>query len=90
MSQTYTTPVAIRTFIVQLLQERGPLPDEASIDTYRYLDTGHIDSIGFIKFIFRLEEQFGISFLAEEIGGDEIRTVDGLIRLISGKAQAGR
>lgn len=75
----------IRQYIVQLLQEKGSIPEAKDIDDYCYLDTGHIDSLGFIKFIFRVEEQFHIQFLQNEIGGTEIRTVGGLMRLIQGK-----
>lgn len=78
----------IRQFIVQLLLEKGPLPETIAIDDYCYFDAGHIDSLGFIKFIFRIEEQFHIQFLPNEIGGTEIRTVGGLVRLIDLKMTA--
>lgn len=78
----------IRSFILQLLLEKGPLPEGIDPDAYRYLDTGHIDSLGFIKFIFRVEERFGVQFSGADIGGAEIRTVGGLTRLIADRRTA--
>ena len=75
-------------FILSLLLEKGPLPEGCPLDDYRYLDNGHIDSLAFIKFIFRIEEQFGIKFQNEEIGGAEIRSVGGLVRLIERMTEA--
>lgn len=88
ISDTSAMTDNIRQFIVQLLLEKGPLPGAIPIDDYRYFDAGHIDSLGFIKFIFRIEEQFHIQFLPTEIGGPEIRTVGGLVRLINDKMTA--
>lgn len=75
----------IRQFIVELLLEKGPTPEGAAFDDYRYLDVGHINSLAFIKFVLRLEERFGIRFSDVDIGGEEIRTVGGLVPLISAK-----
>lgn len=72
-------------FVVRLLLEKGPLPQEQSIADYRYLDTGHIDSLAFIKFIFKIEEEFKIQFQGSELGSKEIRTLGGLCRLIADK-----
>lgn len=72
----------IRQFVIQLLAEKGRLPEGERLDDYHYLDTGHIDSLSFIKFIFRIEERFGFQFLPDDLASDEIRTVGGLARLI--------
>ena len=78
----------IRQFIIQLLLEKGPIPKDIAIDDYRYIDIGHIDSLGFIKFIFRIEEQFRIQFCEADISGSEIRTIGGLVRLLESKTHA--
>ena len=78
----------IRQFIIQLLLEKGQLPEAIAVDDYRYIDTGHIDSLGFIKFIFRIEEQFHIRLCEADISGSEIRTIGGLARLIESKTHA--
>lgn len=78
----------IKAFVLQLLLEKGPLPSGTNSDDYHYLDNGHIDSLSFIKFIFRIEEQFGISFSDKEIISTEIRTIGGLVKLISARNPA--
>jgi acyl carrier protein len=72
-------------FVVQLLKEKGAVPEPAAIPTYRYLANGHIDSLAFIKFIFLIEEQFGIQFTESEMIGDRVKTVGELIALIEEK-----
>jgi acyl carrier protein len=75
----------VHDFIVQLLEEKGAVPDPAALPAYRYLDVGHIDSLAFIKFIFRIEERFGIRFSEADMLGDRIKTVGGLVALIEEK-----
>jgi len=72
-------------FIVQLLEEKGAVPDHPAMASYRYLENGHIDSLAFIKFIFRIEERFQIRLSEAEMLGDRIKTVGGLVALIEEK-----
>lgn len=72
-------------FIVQLLEEKGAVPEHSAMATYRYLENGHIDSLAFIKFIFRIEERFHIQLSEAEILGDRIKTVGGLVALVEEK-----
>ncbi|MBU1109295.1 MAG: acyl carrier protein [Candidatus Riflebacteria bacterium] len=76
-------PVA--AFIYKQLEKKAPLPPEDTIATYRYLDRGHVDSIGLIKFIFEIEDEFQIQFASEETQSDEFRTIGGLISIIRRK-----
>ncbi len=76
-----------RDFIVQLLLEKGPLPDAANPDGYRYFDCGHIDSLGLIKFAFRIEERFNVRFLPQDIASEQFRTVGGLVGLIQSRSR---
>lgn len=79
------TSRSVHDFIVQLLEEKGAVPDPAALPAYRYLDVGHIDSLAFIKFIFRIEERFGIRFSEAEMLGDRMKTVGALVALIEEK-----
>jgi acyl carrier protein len=72
-------------FIVQLLEEKGAVPEHSAMASYRYLDNGHIDSLAFIKFTFRIEERFRIQLSEAEMLGDGIKTVGGLVALIEEK-----
>ncbi len=80
-----STNTEICQFIVDLLLEKGSLPDDLPIARYQYLDQGHIDSLSFIRFIFRLEERFAIEFLESDLVDQRIRSVGGLAALIAEK-----
>ena len=76
-------------FIAQLLAEKGALPAPEALPGYAYLRTGHVDSLAFIKFVFRIEERFDIRFSEDEMLGEAIQTVGGLVALIADKRRAG-
>lgn len=75
----------IYDFIVRLLEEKGAVPAPEGMLGYPYLKNGHIDSLAFIKFIFRIEERFNIQFSEADMLGEPIKTVGGLIALIADK-----
>ncbi len=80
-----TTHAEICRFIVELLREKGSLPENLPIARYRYLDKGHIDSLSFIRFIFRIEERFALQFSESDLVDEKIRSVGGLAALIAEK-----
>ena len=80
-------PADPRDFIVQLLKEKGPVPEQ-NIGALNFLETGLIDSFALIKFIFRIEDAYSIVFSPEEMACREIHTVDGLAHLITTKRSA--
>jgi acyl carrier protein len=51
-------------FIVSLLDKHGPVPgqDEMEKLTYRFLETGHIDSFKLNEFIMEIEDQYSCKF----------------------------
>lgn len=75
-------------FVAQLLAEKGALPAPEVLPGYAYLRAGHIDSLAFIKFVFRIEEGFDIRFSEDEMLGEAIQTVGGLVALIADKRRA--
>jgi len=80
----------IKQFILKQLEKKAPLPPEDAISAYRYLDRGHVDSIGLVKFIFELEDEFGIELSPEDTQSDEFRTIGGLITLVNRKINNSR
>lgn len=74
-------------FILKLLREKGRTPEQ-DVEHYNYVNTGHIDSLGLIKFFLRLEDQFGIAIGPADIADPSIRTVGGLASLIERKRAA--
>ena len=77
------TKAEICQFLVELLREKGALPEDLPISCYRYLDKGHIDSLSFIRFLFRIEERFAIQFSESDLIDEKIRSVGGLVALIA-------
>lgn len=75
----------ITSFIKKQLEKKAPLPPDEELPSYRYLDRGHVDSIGLVKFIFEIEDEFAIEFSPEETQSDEFRTIGGLITMINRK-----
>ena len=54
-------------------------------DQYRFLDEGHIDSMGLTQFIFEIENEYDFEFSPEESQSDEFRYIGGIVGLISNK-----
>jgi len=75
----------VKQFILKQLEKKAPLPPDKELPAYRYLDRGHVDSIGLVKFIFELEDEFGIELSPEDTQSDEFRTIGGLITLVNRK-----
>ncbi|HNV69526.1 MAG TPA: acyl carrier protein [Candidatus Ozemobacteraceae bacterium] len=75
----------VLTFLRKQLEKKAPLPPESTLPAYRYLDRGHVDSLGLIKFIFEIEEEFQIQLTPEDTQSDEFRTIGGLAAMIRGK-----
>ena len=73
--------------IIGLLEKRGPFLLDSSLDKkeYRYLDEGHVDSIGLIQFILEIEEIFDISLNPQDTNSDQFRTVKGLCQIVEKK-----
>ena len=51
----------IDKFLVDLLEEKGPVPKK-NILQYRYLDNAHIDSLGILGFINKLSLHLSLKF----------------------------
>jgi len=65
----------------------SPLPeeDDTQLLACHYLDAGIIDSLGIINMVTSFEEDFSITFSAEDMQSYEFQTVGGLIALIERK-----
>ena len=72
-------------FILAELSRKGPLPAGVDIETFDYRQSGHIDSIGLIKFVLNLEREFDIEFSEDEVGSPAFRIVGSLASLIETK-----
>ena len=74
-----------RDFILKELQRKYTLGEEIDIETFNYLESGYIDSIGIIQFLVSLEEEYDIEFTDVEIADPSFKIVGQLIQLVERK-----
>lgn len=75
----------IRQFIVKYISKKGKLPSDVNLDEFNYIDTGYIDSMGILKFVVALEQEFDIQISDDDIMLPEFKTIGGLISIIENK-----
>ena len=76
---------AVRGFILKQIQRKARLPADADLAVFDYIDSGHVDSIGIIKFVLEIEAEFDVTIDDAELASDRFRTVEGVIALVEGK-----
>jgi len=55
------------------------------VDHFDFLQSGHIDSMGVMRFALDIEKEFDIEFADEEIASPQFRIVPGLSEMIKEK-----
>jgi acyl carrier protein len=75
----------ITEFILKYISKKGKLPIEIDIDSFNYIDTGYIDSMGLIKFVVELEEKFNVQISDDDMMTPEFRTIGGLVEIIKNR-----
>ncbi len=78
---------SVREFVLNYLQKEYSFPEEADVNSINYIENGYVDSIGLLKFIVELEEEFGIEFTDEELSSPGFKITGELIRLAEKKAK---
>ena len=81
------TKINIHNFLINLLEEKGPIPsrEKKNILRYRYLDNAHVDSLGILGFINAIENKFNIKLNEKDTNSDEFRYIEGLTEIIKKK-----
>lgn len=80
---------SIRQFVIKSIEKKSKLPKDIDIDTFNYIDSGYVDSLGIIKFVVDIESTYDIEILDSDIESADFRTVGGLISIITRKLAAG-
>lgn len=75
----------IKDFIVKYISKKGKLPKDINMDEFNYIDTGYIDSMGLLKFVVELEQEFDIEISDDDIMLPEFKTIGGLVGMIEKK-----
>lgn len=75
----------IKEFIIKYISKKGKLPKDVNLDEFNYIDTGYIDSMGLLKFIVELEQEFDVEISDDDIMLIEFKTIGGLVSIIESK-----
>lgn len=75
----------IKAFILKTLEKKLPISKQQAMDSYNYMESGHVDSIGVMKFVIEIEQAFNIEITAEDMVSSEFKTIGGLVNLIEQK-----
>ena len=61
------------------------LKENQLIEKYNFINNGHIDSLGLIKFVFEIEKEFKINLSDKNIESKNFGNVLGLAKIINAK-----
>lgn len=75
----------VKEYVLSLLQKKYTIDKNVDIETFNYVESGFVDSLGILQFIGELEDAFGIEFADEELICPEFKTVGGVIEIIKKK-----
>jgi acyl carrier protein len=78
---------AVTQFVVSLIEENGKLPSDVQLDTFNYVESGYVDSIGLIKFVVEIEEEFNIELTEDDLAHQDFKTIGGVVRIITLKSK---
>ena len=78
----------IKEFIVDYIQREYTLPADTDVMELNYIESGYIDSLGFVQFVALIEEEFDIVLSDEELDSPDMKVVGKLVALIDRKRNA--
>lgn len=76
------TRAEIERLVLAHLTAKDELPADADLTTFDYVASGHVDSMGMIRFVLLIEEKLGIALDDAALLDPRFRTVGGLIDLL--------
>lgn len=76
---------AVKDFVVEYLEREYDLPEDIDFSTFNYIESGYVDSMGFIQFIAMLEDEFNVEFSEEELADKTYQVAGRLIQLVEEK-----
>lgn len=78
----------VKHFIEDWFLENGSLKKEDIKSNDNYIESGYIDSFGFLDLIQTCEDRFNIHFSDDDFENDKIFTIDGLAEIIEAKNES--
>lgn len=76
---------SVKEFVIGYIEREYTLPEEVDVMAFNFVETGYVDSLGFIQFVALLEDEFGIVFTDEEMSSEDMKVVGPLVRLVEKK-----
>tara|TARA_R110001592_G_scaffold212546_1_gene464947 strand:- start:3833 stop:4084 length:252 start_codon:yes stop_codon:yes gene_type:complete len=77
--------VEVLEYIAFLLEKKQAIPSAVEREDYRYIESGHIDSLGLMKFIIQIEDEFKIEISDDDMLSDSFQSLGGLVEIIMAK-----
>lgn len=74
----------IHAFVVNLIEKKAKLPQEYDL-SFDFMQSGHIDSMGLIKFILAIESAFDIEISEADMQRQDFKTLGGIVKIIEEK-----
>ena len=78
----------VKVFVVEYLEREYDLPEDIDFSTFNYIESGYVDSMGFIQFVTMLEDEYDIEFTDEELSDKTYQIIGNFIRLIESKIES--
>ncbi len=75
----------VREYVLDALQREYSFKEGIDIDKINYVEEGYMDSLGLLRFIGELEDEFSIEFTDDELFSSSFRVVGELISMIEEK-----
>lgn len=75
----------VREYVLETLQREYDFKEGTDIDFINYVEQGYMDSLGLLRFIGELEDEFSVEFTDEELESNDFRIVGKLIAMIEAK-----
>jgi len=73
----------IKKNIIQLIEKNEKLPLDIDIDSFDYIESGYVDSMGLVKFIVNIETFYNIELTDSDIESSQFKTIGGLVSIIN-------
>lgn len=77
----------VKEFVIDYLEREYQLPADVDLDSFDYIESGYVDSMGFIQFIAMLEDEFDIEFTDDELSDKANQITGNLIKLVEEKIE---
>ncbi len=74
---------AIRQCVFRLIEEKSKLPKDVAGDSFKFIGSGHANTIGIIKFMAEIEFEFVMEISELDMVPPEFRIVGGFVASIS-------